>query len=101
MQQSMEDRRVLIQKTCKCNVRKNSTAGLYICDTVSYNQFHEFAKNKNLLSIKMSCLVKPGYRPKVHVSFMLWKQQLKTSYKQNTSHENLVGYPVFIKEEFS
>ena len=48
----------------------------------------------------MSCLVKPGYWPKVHAVFMLRKQQLNTIHKQYTLQEHLVGNPVFIKEDF-
>ena len=58
------------------------------------------AKHTNLLSMKFLSWVKQDYQPNFHMISRISKQQLKTSNKQYATNGNLVGNPVFIKEEF-
>ena len=82
-----------ISKSCQ---RPSSTR---VKNAECWAKFHRAAKHTNLLSVNFLPMIKTGLPTKFHVTLRISKQQLNTSNKQYATNINLVGNPVFIKEE--
>ena len=81
--------------------KRNSSKAVHSYLAPSGPNFIELFKHKILLKQKNPCLAKLIYRPKLHSTVMLSKQQLNTSHKQCIWHEILVCNMCKISKLFS